>query len=112
MLFASRYSLSAVVLNAQQVVTLTSPGGVVRTNFVTLESKTVTGAPYAAETVNDNTQTLADGNRIVQHSTGRVYRDSEGRVRREEETDTRVAGQPGASRSSIRWPASRTRSIP
>ena len=50
-----------------------------------LEMKTVTGAPYSAQVVIESTQALADGNRIVQRSTGRVYRDSEGRVRREED---------------------------
>src|ERR1051326_4387174 len=59
-----------------------------------LESKTIKGAPYSAEFVNDFVQTLPDGNRIVRHSTGRVYRDSEGRVRREED---RPSGQPGIS---------------
>src|SRR5213594_2790093 len=65
-------------------------------NFVKapLESKTIKGAPYSAEFVNDFVQTLADGNRIVHHSTGRVYRDSEGRVRREED---RPSGSPAIS---------------
>jgi hypothetical protein len=76
---------SSAGLGAQQVVTFSTPGGEITTNYITLESKTLTGAPYAAETVNESTQTLADGNRIVQHTTGRVYRDSEGRVRREED---------------------------
>jgi hypothetical protein len=44
----------------------------------------VKGAPYSAEAVTDTTQTLADGNRIVQHSTATEYRDSEGRERREQ----------------------------
>jgi hypothetical protein len=35
--------------------------------------------------VSESIQTLADGNRIVQRSTGRVFRDSQGRVRREED---------------------------
>ncbi|HEY2904274.1 MAG TPA: hypothetical protein VGJ29_00125 [Vicinamibacterales bacterium] len=52
---------------------------------VPLESKAVKGAPYSAETVTDHVQLLADGNRIVEHSTGRVYRDKDGRVRREED---------------------------
>ena len=52
---------------------------------VPLEAKTIKGAPYSAEIVTDHTQTLADGNRIVRQSTGRVYRDQEGRVRREED---------------------------
>jgi len=47
--------------------------------------RTVTGAPYSAEFVVESNQTLADGNRIAQRSTGRVYRDSEGRTRREED---------------------------
>jgi hypothetical protein len=59
-----------------------------------LESRTIKGAPYSAEFVNDSIQALADGNRIVHHSTGRVYRDSEGRVRREED---RPNGPPGIS---------------
>jgi hypothetical protein len=76
---------SAVVINAQQVVTLSTPGGFITSNYIMLESATFKGAPYAAETINENTQTLADGNHIVQHTTGRVYRDGEGRVRREED---------------------------
>src|SRR5207244_961457 len=50
-----------------------------------LESKVVKGQPYSAEVVSESIQTLSDGNRIVQRTTGRVYRDSEGRVRREED---------------------------
>lgn len=52
---------------------------------VPLESKTVRDAPYSADVVTDHTQTLADGNRIVEHSTAHVYRDKDGRVRREED---------------------------
>jgi hypothetical protein len=59
-----------------------------------LEAKTVKGAPYSAEMVNEFMQTLSDGNRIVRKTTGRVYRDSEGRVRREED---RASGSPGTS---------------
>jgi hypothetical protein len=59
-----------------------------------IETKALKGAPYSAEVVNDHTQVLSDGNRIVQHSTGRVYRDSEGRVRREED---RAKGGPSIS---------------
>jgi hypothetical protein len=59
-----------------------------------LEARTPKGAPYSAEVVTDHTQSLADGNRIVEHSTGRVYRDKEGRVRREED---RASGSPSIS---------------
>jgi hypothetical protein len=44
----------------------------------------VKGAPYSADAVTDTTQTLSDGNRLVQHSTATEYRDSEGRERREQ----------------------------
>ena len=44
----------------------------------------VKGAPYSGNAVTDTTQTLADGNRIVNHATAVVYRDGEGRERREQ----------------------------
>jgi hypothetical protein len=50
-----------------------------------LEARVVKGLPYSAEIATENIQTLADGNRIVQRTTGRVFRDSQGRVRREED---------------------------
>jgi TonB family protein len=57
-------------------------------NFISSEmsfdGKLVKGAPYSAEAVTETTQTLADGNRIVNKSTTRLYRDSEGRTRREQ----------------------------
>jgi hypothetical protein len=59
-----------------------------------LEIRTIKGAPYSAQVVIESTQALADGNRIAQRSTGRVYRDSEGRVRREED---RPNGSPSVS---------------
>jgi hypothetical protein len=46
--------------------------------------RVVRNAPYAAEAVTEITQTLADGNRIHQVSTSRVYRDGEGRTRTEQ----------------------------
>src|SRR5258708_19798852 len=44
----------------------------------------VKGAPYSAQAVTETTQTLADGNRIVQKNTATLYRDSEGRERRDQ----------------------------
>lgn len=48
------------------------------------DGKLVKGAPYSAQAVTEMTQTLGDGNRIVNKSTASVYRDSEGRTRREQ----------------------------
>ena len=45
---------------------------------------TVTGAPYSAQVTTQRVQTLVDGNRIEQTTSGSVARDSQGRVRREE----------------------------
>jgi hypothetical protein len=45
--------------------------------------KKVTGAPFSASFTAQTSQTLADGNKIVQNTSGSVARDSEGRVRRE-----------------------------
>jgi hypothetical protein len=43
----------------------------------------VVGAPYSATITNESVQTLADGNRIVQTSTGTTARDSQGRTRQD-----------------------------
>jgi hypothetical protein len=51
-----------------------------------VSGKLVKGAPFSAEAVTETTQTLGDGNRIVQRSSSKQYRDSEGRERREETT--------------------------
>src|SRR5205823_13790698 len=56
-----------------------------------IEAKVVKGAPFSADIVTESIQTLADGNRIVQQSNTRVYRDSEGRVRREEDRGSHPA---------------------
>jgi hypothetical protein len=44
---------------------------------------TIQGAPYSATVVNESIQTLADGNRIVQRTSGMMARDSEGRTRQD-----------------------------
>jgi hypothetical protein len=45
--------------------------------------ETVTGVPYTATEVTETTQTLSDGNKIMNKTSGTVARDSQGRVRRE-----------------------------
>lgn len=51
---------------------------------MSFDGKLVKGAPYSAQAVTEITQTLSDGNRIVNKSTTSIYRDSEGRTRREQ----------------------------
>jgi len=46
-------------------------------------STPVKGAPYSATMTNESVQTLADGTRIVQGSTGSTARDSQGRTRQD-----------------------------
>jgi hypothetical protein len=70
------------------VITRGVAGGVMRTfDFVAGElvgGNPVKAAPYSGEAVTATTQTLADGNRIVNRDTAAVYRDGEGRERREQ----------------------------
>src|SRR5258708_14815159 len=54
------------------------------TSEMSFDGKLVRGAPYSAQAVTEMTQTLSDGNRIVNKSTASIYRDSEGRTRREQ----------------------------
>ena len=71
-------SLVAVALHAQEpkrVFTRILPSPVM--------GKTVKGAPYSADEINESQQTLADGTRISNQSQVTVYRDAAGRVRRE-----------------------------
>lgn len=56
-----------------------APGGQMHT--VQFKSRLLKGAPYAAESVTETIQVLADGNRIVNKQSGKEYRDSEGRMR-------------------------------
>src|SRR5258707_3516317 len=43
----------------------------------------VVGSPYTATITNEMVQTLADGNRVVQTTTGTIVRDSQGRTRQD-----------------------------
>jgi hypothetical protein len=58
-------------------------GGVVSWGSQKASDTPVQSAPYSATITNESIQTLADGNRIVQSSTGTIARDSQGRTRRD-----------------------------
>jgi hypothetical protein len=58
----------------------------------------VQGAPFSATINNKSTQTLADGNQIVQTSTGTIARDSQGRTRQEIPPPTAGASAPESPR--------------
>src|SRR6266567_83451 len=62
---------------------------------MSIDGKLVKGAPYSAQAINENVQTLAGGNRIVHQDTSTVYRDSEGRTRRDQ-TISMVGGYSAA----------------
>ncbi|MGA2878052.1 MAG: hypothetical protein ABSG13_03800 [Bryobacteraceae bacterium] len=57
--------------------------GAVGGGFSRVSASPVQGAPYSATITNESVQTLADGNRIVQTSTGNTARDSMGRTRQD-----------------------------
>jgi TonB family protein len=50
---------------------------------MTFDNNLVIGAPFSADIGSETIQTLADGTRIIQSFTGRIYRDSQGRTRNE-----------------------------
>lgn len=86
------FAAAGAVLMAQQkdiVVTARSPlvGSPTTVALIGGEmvgGSAVTGAPYSAEAVTETAQTLPDGNRIVNKSSSKIYRDSAGRERREQ----------------------------
>ena len=51
--------------------------------FQSISASTVQNAPYSATITNESVQSLADGNRIVQSSSGTTARDSMGRTRQD-----------------------------
>jgi hypothetical protein len=53
-------------------------------DLVTSDSPVVKEKPYSAEASTETVQTLGDGNRIVNRTVSKIYRDSQGRTRREQ----------------------------
>jgi len=49
-----------------------------------LDDRVIPNAPFSADVTTTVTQTLGDGTKIEQRTTGKLYRDSTGRVRREQ----------------------------
>jgi hypothetical protein len=49
-----------------------------------LDDRVIANAPFSADVTTTVTQTLGDGTKIEQRTTGKLYRDSTGRVRREQ----------------------------
>jgi len=63
-------------------VQIRTAGGTVDT--FTLDDRVIANAPFSADASTTVTQTLADGTKIEQRTTAKIYRDSTGRVRREQ----------------------------
>jgi hypothetical protein len=74
-------SLASVVFAQETGNTMIYSGQVMST--VSTKPTPVQGAPYSATITNESVQTLVDGNRIVQTSTGTTARDSQGRTRQD-----------------------------
>jgi len=81
--------LFAATAVAQQNIVFSGAGGAAQNatfQFLRMFSeggKAVTGAPYSAQAVSENTQTLGDGTRISRRTVSAVCRDGAGRTRRE-----------------------------
>jgi hypothetical protein len=81
MIFALLASSAAFGQPETNHVFITS--GAFGSGFDRASAAAVQGAPYSATVTNESIQTLADGNRIVQSSTGTTVRDSQGRTRQD-----------------------------
>lgn len=68
---------------------------------MSFESTVVKGVPFSGDFVTENSQTLADGNRIRNTNTTSYARDGEGRTRREVTIDAIGPFTDGASRKTI-----------
>lgn len=77
-LFSSALFAQEVKLELKQLAEQGLAGGV---SAFTATAHTVQGAPYSATVIHESVQSLADGNRIVQKTTGTTARDSQGRTR-------------------------------
>jgi hypothetical protein len=56
-----------------------------------INTKTVKGAPYSAQSTSESVQVLADGNRITNTNSTTIYRDSQGRERHEQSSSIRIS---------------------
>jgi hypothetical protein len=84
LIFFMAASCCAVGQEAGNVMFQTAGPGVAGWGLIQRISRgVVKGAPYSATITSESTQTLADGNRIVQSSTGTIARDSQGRTRQD-----------------------------
>lgn len=79
--------------------------------FMVDSTSMVKNAPYTASAVTETTQTLGDGNRIVNKTTASVARDGEGRTRREEVVQVAGLQTAGPKMVTIHDPVSHTEYI-
>lgn len=70
-------------------------------HFFRSGANAIKGAPYAAEAVTERVQVLSDGNRIVEKSSSKQYRDSEGRTRTENVIGPTLAFVPAGGNMPI-----------
>jgi len=74
---------SCTVAQEKRDVIYQTTGAIAVGGAVASFGKPVQGAPYSATVTNESIQTLSDGNRIVQKSSGTTARDSQGRTRQD-----------------------------
>ncbi len=72
-----------VVINGEEIDSGDAGHGHFGGALMQMHGRAVKGAPYSAEIISEQQQTLADGNQIVNKSSSMSYRDSAGRTRQE-----------------------------
>jgi len=94
---AERIAVDQATRQAERYSTLTAAGITVTSPA---SAAAVKNAPYSADAITESTQVLSDGNRIVQRTTQKLYRDNDGRERREESMfDIGALAQPNSPRT-------------
>lgn len=84
-----QWRIAVVLLVALSPLVARARGGGGGGGFISVQVSSgfmgIKGVPLSADTVNESTQTLIDGNRVHHETHGKFFRDSEGRTRNETE---------------------------
>lgn len=78
----SNFIISVIILVCTGYAQTIPPNKAVEETLLSSEN-IVKNAPFSADVISENIQTLVDGNKIKNTFTSKMYRDSEGRFRRE-----------------------------
>jgi len=83
MIMIASLAIAVPAQTAQGQAAAAADAAKVLAKYTAMNPGAMKNSPFTADEVNESIQVLADGNRIVRSSTGKMYRNSDGRVRRD-----------------------------